>query len=101
MIKRNSNSAKEYLGKTVLFKVPFPIHEKVDGQYIVTGYEDKPVRYQAVEIYKGANYRNRNGHKEILENNNSRKEKRVLHAWVKSKRPVDFDMTLNDVVMTV
>lgn len=68
MIKRNSTSPKKYLGKTVLFMESYPVHEKVDSSYTVTGYEDKPARYQGVKLVGKSAY-----------------------TWVKSKRPVDFD----------
>lgn len=87
VIKRNSTHAKEHLGKTVLFMVQSPVHEKVDGRYIVTGYEDKPARYQAVKFSKNPSY---------TKKQKSRKEndEHLPYTWVKSKRPVDFDATL-------
>jgi hypothetical protein len=93
MIKRNSISAKEYLGKTVLFNVPFPVHEKVDGHYVVTGYEDKPARYQAVKFCKSSAYTS--PQKKRKEN-----DKHLPYTWIKSKRPVDFDATV-DVVQEI
>ncbi len=71
MIKRNSKSAKEYLGKTVLFMTQNPVHEKIDGRYIVTGYENKPAKFQGVKLVGKSAY-----------------------TWVKSKRPIDFDATV-------
>lgn len=87
VIKRNSICAKEHLGKTVLFIVRSPVHEKVDGRYIVTGYEDKHARYQAVKFSKSPAYTSKQ---------KSRKEndEHLPYTWVRSKRPVDFDMTL-------
>jgi hypothetical protein len=59
--------AKLHVGKTVLFTEKSPIHEKVGKYYTVTGYEDKPVKYQAVKTCRKNSY-----------------------VWVKSKRPVDI-----------
>lgn len=87
VIKKNSINAKDYLGKTVLFMVQSPVHEKVDGSYIVTGYEDKFARYQAVKFSKSS---------ACTKKQKKRKEndEHLPYTWVKSKRPVDFEATV-------